>query len=256
MGAALALFLSRCERDADRSAAPAEPSAPWPARPEKSATRRSRPVVYRVTERSRVDFDAGTRSLPIRGTFPIVDGRFTLDFDHPSRSRGSARIDVGAATLEGDAGARDPARVSEALNWLDLGSSRPEAERERLRFASFELEEIDVELSQDITPAGSEAGAEEVRRATFVARGALRLHDRRATETVRGAASLHYDGRDAARPTRIVVTTSQPTLLELETFDVAPRDAHGVLLAKELARVGRDIARHAKVALELELVPE
>lgn len=255
VAAVLALFAARCDRDADRPAPPAEPSVPWPAHSHKNANVPAEPVVYRVTEQSRVDFDAGTRAVSIRGTFPIVDGHFTLDFAEPSRSRGSARVDVGAVAIEGDAGARDPDRTSEALDWLDLGSSRPEVERERLRFASFDLEAIDIELEPDALPAHGDAGPERVRQAAFTARGTLSLHDRRAAQTVRGTASLHYD-RGAARPSRIVIATTGPAWLELETFDIAPRDAHGVLLASELSRIGREVARRAKVTLSLELLPE
>jgi hypothetical protein len=253
LGLTLCFGLASCERDAKPNRAASEPSAPWLAEPPPSATPSARPLDYRLTERSRIVFDLSTKQHTIRGVFPVVDGRFEVDAADVSRTRGTARIDLGAVRLEADGGS-DAARSNEARNWLNIGSSRPEAERERLRFAHFDIEAVD-----DVSPSARreprDAGAGDVQRFTFDARGTLRFQDRRATQTLAVAASFHYATPGATRPQSITVTTTEPLRLDLAAFGIAPRNAHGVLLASELELLGKDVAGRAKVDLDLELEP-
>jgi polyisoprenoid-binding protein YceI len=218
-------------------------------------------VAYRVADESSVSFALETRSTKINGRFRVVRGQFDIDLLDLAASRGTLRVDLGSIGVEGDAGT-SPEHGAEALNWLDLGSSRPEVERERLRWASFEVDELESPSAASAhggagVAARVDAGDGETRRVTFTATGRLSLHDRRAEYELSAEAHFHYDGpADPERRPRISIELRRPMSVRLDTFDVKPRDAHGVLIAGELDRLGRDVARVAKLTAAIELVPE
>src|SRR5262249_4454344 len=136
----------------------------------------------------------------------------------------------------------------QAQNWLDLGSSRPEAERERLRWARFEIKSVSspsgarglheghrarVEPSADAgrpAPALLSADASvagggtipEVRSLALDASGDLTVHGIRTQQTVGLRVDAYYPGpaTPGMRPERIVIRTRRPFVVPLDVHDI------------------------------------
>ncbi|MBX3184912.1 MAG: hypothetical protein KF915_19980 [Polyangiaceae bacterium] len=115
-----------------------EPSDPRPAASTEATTSPS--IRLRISPESRVTFELASREQTTRGQFPLVRGELSVPLADLTAATGRVEVDLGAlrlTDLEDDAEAR--LRAERARNWLNLGASRPEAVRERARWAGFTL---------------------------------------------------------------------------------------------------------------------
>jgi hypothetical protein len=256
--------------------APAKRTAPWPAREQPEAA----PVRAAIT-RFAIDATTVTRfelKAPVktpRGSLRVARGELEVDLLDLARTRGSVGIDVASALMEGE----DPEQAREdtrsAHNWLDVGASRPEAERERLRWATFTilgLEKLSAEAAHEgqtvkaLAADGgnrlealdfTEAGAREVRAVTFTARGHLLLHGFRVDQTADLRALFLYAAVAApgARPERLIIQTRWPLVVSLKAHDIKPRNDIGVFVAQDAKLLGREIGTQVQVHVDLTARP-
>jgi hypothetical protein len=187
----------------------------------------------------------------------VVTGTLTVDLLDLTRTRGTIRADVASIEIGTADDTGDQRRESaEARNWLDVGSSQPEAVRERRRWAEFVIREIQ-QPSAPAAHAGRRlpggAGTSELREVTCRAVGDLTLHGYRVATTADLRVRFTYPRASdpSLRPTRVEVETRTPVLVSLAVHDIRPRDASGVLLALDAKLVGSRVAREARVALRL-----
>ncbi len=237
-----------CSRTDD----PSEPrgaaahSAPWPARPVSSALPREEDVaLYELTSKSEVTFEIPGRRRMVSGRVRVLEGKLTVDLANLQRTRGFFAFDVASIVLAPltDAGS---SRYDSALahNWLDVGASRPEPERERLRWARFEITEVtdlsapSASLGKELTPTGSALssgtvaeGSVPTKQRSVLARvvGFLNLHARQvaAASSVQTVFSFRNAEDTAAAPDTIEIRSTRPFLVSLDAHDIEPRDSLG-----------------------------
>ena len=240
--AALAVFGVGCEKE------PVKPkrTEPWLAQPSVSvgagAGSVAAPIRYEIVRDSKVTFELPAREANPKGIARVVRGELVLHTLDLPKTTATVEVDLGSIQMDGeDAGAESAASSERALSWLDIGSSRPEAERERLRWAKFELTSI-----EDLFSSAANAG----KRIPLSALGQLSLHGFRVP--TRAALELEFLDADADRePSEVVIRTRRPFVVSLSTHDIQPRDSSGVLLAQETKLLGVRVGREARVSLEL-----
>ena len=254
------LLLAGCSKK--KSQEP-ERTEPWLANPtEAGPSLRAR---YVIESRCSANVELKAKEATPRGSFRVCRGELDLDLGDLSKSHGSLAVDVGSIEMqsEGDGGRSDE-YSQEAQNWLDVGANRPEAERERLRWATFTLTGVD-ELSVEAAHAGkpvraeakgdvpvatdSDAGKAERRMVALRASGTLLLHDVRVDVSVPLRVVFEYAGRAAAdrAPERVLLESRHPVGVSLEAHNIAPRDNAGVLLAQGVKLLGSKVGREARV---------
>ncbi len=252
-------------------------TAPWPAReqPEAAPAGRTATTRFAIEAKTQVSFELKAAKKTERGSFRVARGQIEVDLLDLARTRGRVEIDVASALMENE----DPEQAREntrsAQNWLDVGSSRPEAERDRLRWATFTLEKVE-KLSADAAHEGqlvkasrtdggnrwdledsAEAGLTEARAVTFTAHGQLLLHGFRVDQTAELKALFWYAGPAApgARPERLIIQTRGPFVVSLKAHDIKPRNESGVFIAQDAKLLGREIGTLAQVHLDLSARP-
>ncbi len=260
---------------------PPERTEPWLAQPPETIKPTPK-AHYTLSKDSRASVSLRARDARLTGEIRLIEGQLEVDLLRLDRTRGTVRVDVGAI-LMGDSEEPEANRdqTSEARNWLDLGSNRPESVRARRRWARFVISEIpevsdeaahEGKVSRRGRPAplvdspgvsaggaGGEAAApvSEVRRVTLVAVGALTFHGFRVEHTARLRAEFHYPAAATATttPTRIVVETRSPLIVPLAAHDIKPRDASGTFVAEGTKLLGTKVGRDARVSLRLVATP-
>lgn len=226
---------------------------------------------YVIEPRCEASLELKAKEATPRGAFRVCRGELDVDLSDLAKSHGSLAVDLGSIEMqgEGDAGRSDE-YTSEAEDWLDIGASRPEAERERLRWATFTLASVD-ELgadsahggklvrggsSDDVPAAESDAGdaKRERRLVALRAKGTLLVHGVRVDVTVPMHVVFEYAGRAAAdqRPERLSLETRRPVTVSLQAHDVKPRNSAGVFLAEGVKLLGTKVGREARVSLSAE----
>jgi hypothetical protein len=189
-----------------------------------------------------------------------VRGTLVVDLLNLKRTRGNLDVDLASIVMQGDPDASAPEVTSRAHDWLDVGASRPEALRERMRWARFTVLRIE-RASADAAHAGKPSALPdaapgpggEAREVDVVAAGELELHAHRVERTVSLRVTFVYAGSASAErdPERIVVRTTRPVTIALRTHDIQPRDPHGALVAAELGWLGKRVGREARVELDV-----
>lgn len=260
---ALALLASACSKPES-----AERKDPWLAAPSTSAARAAAFSRYRADTRCEARFELPAREAKPTGMLRVCRGELDVDLVDLARTQGNISIDLGSVEMDGDAdggGANDATRS--AQNWLDLGSSRPEAERERLRWATFTLtsiEELSTERASEgkrtkrDEPNDGDSGVKtETRNVTFTAKGNLQLHGVRVDVSLPMTAAFHYPEAAApdVRPDRIELTSRRPLAVSLATHDIKPRNSQGVVVSADSKLLGVTVGRDAKVSIAVSLRP-
>jgi polyisoprenoid-binding protein YceI len=250
----LLVFLA-CSREEKRP----ERTEPWPAA-SIAPSGGARPPLLRVhyeLETADVTFELPAKQATPRGRFPGATGHFEIDLESPERSSGSVRIDLGLVELDdagNDGGALDATR--RALEWLELGQGIGAAERETRRFATFSLRGVDGAEGK----GGLFRARRDGKRPHFegTAFGELSLHGVRAPARVPVTLEIEPaaapTSNETAAPSRLVIRSRAPLVVSLSVHDIRPRDARGVLVARELTLLGENVGRDAKVTFGLTLV--
>ena len=245
----LLVFLA-CSREEKRP----ERTEPWPAAsatPSSSARPAARRVHYEV-ESADVTFELPAKLASPRGRFPGAKGHFEIDLENPERSSGSVRIDLALVELDdagSDGGAAEATR--RALEWLELGSEVPEMERETQRFATFVLR--GVEGAEGKSALFRERRDGHRPRLDGTAFGDLSLHGVRAPARLPVSLEIEPAKSPDEAPARLVIRSRAPLVVSLGVHDIRPRDARGVLVARELTLLGENVGRDAKVSVVLHL---
>jgi hypothetical protein len=264
------VLLTACPRKESEPDPPPAPSAPWPAQARSSAQRSQR-ARFAVTRQAQASFELKTRKATHRGALRVARGELDIDLLNLQTTRGHIEVDLTSIRLQDDEGEDDRHASAQAQNWLDLGSSRPAAARERMRWARFVVEEV-TDLSAeaahegrrqkppDPDPDGGGAGGApaapvgEIRTVDMTMKGKLRLHGYEVVQVAQLRAAFHYAAPAiaGAAPTRVRLTTRRTFPVSLTAHDIRPRDTVGTVIASEMKRLGTEIAREARVSLDLE----
>ncbi len=283
----------------ERKEPPPEKTEPWRApdattaaasgRASEGTEEPARPTVaYRVLPTSTVRISLPAKEAKPSGAFRVVRGKLEVDLIDPSRTRGTVEVDLGSLRMGGEDRDEERRNTARALNWMKLGSSRPEIDVERLRTARFEIESIsdlshpaphdarrlppekpraeDADGSkgdradEDERPTdgrAAQAPDAERRRLTLTAKGKLEMNGLRVERSVRLQVDFHYptQATPGLRPSRIEIRTPTPFVVPLVEYEVQPRDAHGRLIAEDMELLGRVIGRTARVDVDLVAEP-
>jgi hypothetical protein len=268
-------LVAGCSRD---EASKPVPTAPWPASSTSAGpTARAAALVrYVIEPQARASFVLKGRDAAPSGRLRVARGELEIDVFDLSRTRGQIAMDLASIVLDDASAELARSYTRRAQNWLDVGSSRPEAERERLRWARFSItsiEKLSAEAAHDgklekrpqrPDGGGGDAGIDgglvesiEVRAVTLSARGELVLHDRKVEQVLELRALFHYAAPAAAgsKPTRMTIQTRRPFVVSLTAHDIKPRDDTGVFVAQDMKLLGREVGHNAQVELEVSARP-
>jgi polyisoprenoid-binding protein YceI len=242
----LCVFLG-CSRDEKR----AERTAPWLASAPASAGSVSPPLAPARLEvvASEVTFELPAKRATVRGRLLGATGSFDYNLEDPKASSGSMRFDLTKLEIDDAAGAKSEDTTRRALEWLELGSEVAAETREPRRFATFTfatLEGTDFHVKRSL---GKPVFVEPV------ATGELSLHGVRVPVRVPVRLEIDLPGAADKPPSRLVIRSRKPLVVSLGVHDIRPRDARGVLVARELTLLGDTVGREAKVTFELTLAP-
>jgi hypothetical protein len=252
-------------------APPAEKrSEPWPAPAVSSARAPASALVdYELESRQRIDFELQTRSTKIVGFFPVVRGKLELDLLHLERTRGTVEVDLGAVRITAGDERDEREQSATAMNWLNLGSSIPEATRSGRRWASFEISEIfqvsaqaahegrvqprEENAGRGETDADTGASAGESRQVLAKVRGPFSMNQRRTSQDLNVSISFDYSAAATPGfpPATLRVESARALGIPLEAFGVEPRNAVGVVIASDRKLLGSTVGRVAKVSFVL-----
>jgi polyisoprenoid-binding protein YceI len=243
------LGLAACSREQKRP----ERTEPWPA-PSATPSRSATPTVGRASyelETSKLEVELPAKSATPRGRIARATGRFDVDLDRLERSSGSVRVDL--TSLEMQASETDAAGATRrALEWLELGSGVASRVRDAHRFATFEIRGLEGAEGKSLARLRPGRDGRTPQLETTVA-GELSLHSVRAPVRVPVSLEIADTGLGDGPPPRLVIRSRKPLVMSLSVHDIRPRDAHGVLVARELTLLGEKVGRDAKVSFELTL---
>lgn len=235
-------FVPACERKPKRVLR----TEPWPAPivgsagPRPSAAALGGRVRYRV-ERAKVRIELPARRTKPSGALAEVSGSIELDPVHLENTRAHLQADLLSLSFEGENGEPDSALVARALTWLELSPDRAADERERERFAALDITAFE--------PIALPSDAEARRSSQVVAHGELTLHRFRVPVSLE--LQVELGSRDGGVTDTLSIRTRRPLVISLAAHDILPRDSRGNVLTKELATLGRDVGRDARISAEL-----
>jgi hypothetical protein len=240
---------------------PPERTEPWPA---PATSSRGAPAGhhtrYVIEPRANVRFELPAREATPSGVFRVARGELEVDLAALARSRGFIEIDVASVQLEAEQRELALGYTEQALSWLDVGASRPEAARERLRWARFTLRSIQTTSAQaawegvrvDAGLADTATPGEE-RAVTLRAVGDFELHGYRVERSLEVRVTFTYPSPAApsATPVGLAIETREPFDVELAVHAIEPRDPQGRLVAADLKLLGGHVGRAAGVRAQV-----
>jgi len=273
LGGCLLASCSRREPPAPRR------TEPWPAAPlpvDRPTARQSFPI----GAGGEVRFELPARGARITGALRVARGSLDVDLMDLTATRGNLEVDLASLRVLDEDGAEDREASARAQSWLDVGPSRPEAARDRHRWARFVLRELRnpsataahegrVVLRGALPPlpggpgappgAAGAAGAEsrETRAVELDGEGALLVHGYEVELGVRLRMTFEYavPATPGAIPTRLVLETVRPFLVSLAAHDIVPRDAAGVSIGDGDRIPDSRVGKEAKVSARLLAAP-
>ncbi len=254
--------------------APPEPTEPWLNVPAPSAAPRDVVAArFAVEPRAEARVSLPGKEATPRGTLRVARGELSTNLLDLTETTGTVAFDVASIAMEAerDQDAKELTRT--ARNWLSVGDSRPEAERERLRWAEFRITSIedssatnlfDVRAKPYAPPTadgGQDAQAEagpplgESRRVRLTAIGQLTLHSVRTEKKVSLEVTFFWNEAPEGRepPHAAQVTTRRPLSVTLAAHEILPRNAQGVVTAAEKKLLGVQVGREAQVDATFDL---
>ncbi len=243
---------------------------PWLATPSARTEPSTLTTRYRVEKRCETRVELKAKEATPRGTFRVCRGELDVDLVDLEKTRGKIAIDVASLEMIGDddAGSASSEWSRTAHNWLDVGASRPEAERERLRWATFEvtsIEDASAERACDgkraVDPVSAEdpdAGRGEQRTVKLTAKGKLELHGVRVDVSVPIEARFHFSAPATPdqKPDRIDLEARRSLSVPLAAHSISPRNSEGVFVAEDSKLLGVKVGRDARVLPSCSLRPD
>jgi hypothetical protein len=237
---------------------PPERTEPWPAQPVASVARGAEHrVKLRIDDRCDLRLELPAREATPRGNLQVARGTLELNLLDLEQSRGTIEVDVGSIVMDQEVDGSADTWDAEARAWLDVGANRPEAERERQRWAKYEITSIS-ELSATAAHEGKRvpaaeapdaAPAAEQRLVSATLTGQFSLHGFRLERSLRVRAFFSYAAAAVrgAVPSALRVELAKPLAVSLAAHDIQPRDATGVLVAQKTKWLGVRVGREARV---------
>ncbi|HEU5075802.1 MAG TPA: hypothetical protein VFU02_16530 [Polyangiaceae bacterium] len=282
-------LLGACDTSEPR---PVERTEPWraPAAVSAPSSDPDKTLKYTLAPKQELTFSLKTPTTTITGVFPIVRGTLDIDPVNLKNSEAHLRIDLGAVRITSGSDDENRSYSVSAQNWLNLGASIPEASRDARRWATVLLEEVlesDASSAHDarvdrkrldesrqaststsgteaLLDAGAHAAASdagslpaEIRVVRARVRSSLELNERRVTQPYSVSVEFHYPAAATPGfpPDRVVVASAGSYKITLDQYQIAPRNAAGMLVARDLKLLGSEVARAAQVRFALQFVP-
>lgn len=229
-----------------------------PLAADKLATNESAPFDVAAAQ-SKVDFLLDAPLEQIKGRAPgALSGEVFLDPTDLSKTKGLVTVDLDKLVLyqekreskDAQFGAeqRSDVQNSHARAWLEIGEDAPADVRQANRFIEFRLAKVEPIGPGDVTKM---TGPKRTLKAKVT--GDFRLHGRVKPKTAELDVVFNYEG-DALKS--VSMKTVKPFSVDLDEFDIRPREAFGKLAQKTLAMLAPKVAREAHVNLEFSLTPQ
>lgn len=251
------LFVAGCANACHRAPPKPERTAPWPASASPSSS--SAPAALRRVHyklgRASVEFELPAKHATPRGKLGRPRADLDVDLDDLSHTTGSIAFDLAELTLTGTGATPDEAATTRALEWLELGRAVAADTRDLDRNAVFAISELDAGHLV-AAPNGDRRVARRELESHWTVRGELALHGVRAPTTADVTLTLVPGPDPAGPPAELLIRSRKPLVVSLGTHDIAPRDASGVPIAKDLALIGDKVGSEAKVTFDLAFVPQ
>jgi len=274
-----------------------QPSEPWPAQGASKAAKvepRELRRDYVLAGGQKLGFELKTQAATITGEFPVLKGVLSVDLMNLKHTDGKLEIDLGATRVTSGSEKELLERSMIAQNWLNVGGSVPEANRDSLRWASFLIEEVaearataphEAPVNREVTsqaqappaasiPSVASAAADaptpaptlapelgmngEVRSTRARVLGSLQLNQRRVTEPHEVTLDFYYpaSATPGVAPERIVVKSLGSVGVPLNRHAIEPRDSAGVSIAADLKLLGKEVGTVARVSFVLAFLPK
>ena len=270
-----------------------QPTEPWPA-PAVSSAAQERAGIrhdYVLAPGQKVSFELKTRASTITGEFPVLRGSLSIDLMNLQHSDAKLEVDVAAARITLGTENEMLERSMIAHNWLGVGSSVPESDRDALRWASVLIESVsDAKVSAaheakvdrkatqqlvaappasatldtdaaapDVDPSPPVFGPHaEVRSTRVSVIGSLQLNNRRVTEPHEVALDFYYaaEATPGVPPARIRVKNLRAMRVPLKQHAIEPKNSAGIPIAGDLKLLGKVVGTTALLTFSLEFVPK
>ncbi|GEM_PF-2926127 len=273
LGGCLLAGCSRREPPAPRR------TAPWPAAPlpvDRPTARQS----FTIGAGGEVQFELPARGARINGAFRVARGSLDVDLMDLAATRGNVEVDLASVRVLDQDGAENREASARAQSWLDVGPSRPEAARDRHRWARFALREVHdpsataahegrAVLREAVPPraggpgappgtAGTTgAGPRETRAVELDGVGTLLVHGYEVELGVRLRMTFEYPvpATPGAIPTRLLLETVRPFPVSLAAHDIVPRDGAGLSIGDGDRIPDNRVGKEAKVSAHLVATP-
>ena len=247
------LGLAACSKEkAPESLAPVASAAEAP----KPAAASTKPFSIDAAS-SKVQFVMEAPIEKIHGEAPgSVQGELHFDLGDITKSSGLVKIDLDKLVLYQQKRADEKQEYGErkksdkqnehARDWLEIGSESKN--REQHRWAEFQVDKIENASVTDVTKLTGPA-----RPVTVTAGGDFRLHGRKNRKSAKLELTFNYAGDQLES---VAVKSVEPLNVDLNEYDVRPRDAVGSLLAKGLEALAPKVAKAAPIMIELTAKPK
>jgi hypothetical protein len=245
------LALGACEHKPK----PPDRTEPWLASAHASASSSplSRRVQYRLVK-SRIEFELPGKQAAPRGRFLRARGELDVDLDDLSHTTGSVSLDLTTLEMREGTEQLDAPSTARALEWLELGTGIALEKRDSFRDVTFQLGALDAGHLV-AAPGESRAGKRRELVSNWSVRGELSLHGVRAPQTADVALTLVPGPDPAGPPAELLIRSRRPLVVVLGTHDIRPRNARGVLVAKDQAVLGDQVGREARVTFDFSFTP-
>jgi hypothetical protein len=187
-----------------------------------------------------------------------VEGELFVNVEDLSKSTGLLRVDLQKLALyqqkrEGEKDEfgekqKNDTQNEHARTWLEISDDTPAELRKENRFVEFRIARLE---SPSVASLGALSGAE--RKVTATAVGDFRLHGRKKEQRVKAELGFGFAGDKLAQ---VKVRTLEPLPVDLEAYDVRPREAFGKLAQKTLDALGSKVAKVAPIEVEFSARPQ
>ncbi|HMJ13732.1 MAG TPA: hypothetical protein VK524_20080, partial [Polyangiaceae bacterium] len=135
---------------------PEERRDPWPAQPPAATAAPPTKLAFtrfHADESSELRVDLRASEARFSCSVRVLRADLLVNPLALASTRGELRADLGSLVVHAEKALDRQRYTAQAQNWLDIGASRPEAERTRLRWARFEITGV-----QDLSAGAAHQG--------------------------------------------------------------------------------------------------
>jgi hypothetical protein len=274
----LALVTAALHGCSRREPPPPPRTEPWPATPP-AAERPTARHTFELGPGGSARFEVPGREARWTGELRVARGQLAVDLMRLQGTQGTVEFDLASARVLGSDGTEDRQASAEAQSWFDVGPSRPEALRERLRWARFTLRNVrnpsavaahegrvvrrgtlpPLGGADEPSARGGAAGMDtrEIREVTADAEGQLLLHGYQVDVGVRLRIAFEYavPATAGAVPERLRIETVRAFPVSLAAHDIVPRSGSGGPVNGTQPLLGKHPGREARVSVQLLAAP-